>query len=127
VKNQATLAEEMLHRLSTAANHAIARETLSRQDRFGYEADARLLPIHRRLVSLGWAVETSTHGSVYYSRNGERLRLSNHEVPATAERDDAVANGKWSWSRCGYQITTERQTVENCLKDIDDIEWELSE
>jgi hypothetical protein len=125
--NAAAAAEEMIRRLWVAASHAITRETLTRQDRFGYEADMRLMPLHRKLVGLGWIVETSTPGSVYYSKDGNRLRLSNHEVPWSAERQAASDCGGWTWHRCGYQIITERQTVEQCLKEIDDIEWELSD
>lgn len=125
--NAAAAAEEMIRRLWVAASHAITSETLTRQDRFGYEADMRLMPLHRKLVGLGWIVETSTHGSVYYSKEGSRLRLSNHEVPWSAERQAASDGGAWTWHRCGYQIITERQTVEQRLKEIDDIEWELSD
>ena len=120
-------AEEMIRQLWTAASHAITSESLTRHDRFGYEADMRLLPLHRALVGQGWVVETSTRGSIYYSKGGERLRLSNHEVPQTAERAHAAANGRWSWHRCGYQIITERQTVDQCLAEIDDIEAELGD
>jgi hypothetical protein len=123
----AAAAGEMIRRLWAAASAAITSEKLTRQDRFGYEADMRLLPLHRNLVGLGWIVETSTRGSVYYSKGGERLRLSNHEVPQTAERDHAAENGRWSWHRCGYQIITERQTVDQCLGEIDEIEAELSD
>lgn len=72
--NAAAAAEDMIRRLWVAASHAITSETLTRQDRRGYEADMRLMPLHRKLVSLGWIVETSTHGSVYYSKEGNRLR-----------------------------------------------------
>jgi len=126
--NDATsTAEEMIRRLWAAASHAITNETLTRQDRFGYEADMRLLLLHRRLVGLGWIVETSTHGSIYYARGGERLRLSNHEVPWTAERQDAADNGRWSWHRCGWQVITERHTVERCLAEIDEIEEAIAD
>jgi hypothetical protein len=115
-------AEEMLRLIESAAGFSLTRGGLTRQDRFGYEADMRLRPLHERLVVLGWVVETSTHGSVYYSRDGERLRLSNHEVPRTAERADAAAHGRWSWDRCGWQIITERQTIERCMEEIEEME-----
>jgi len=118
-------ADCMIRRLWTVASQAIADDGLSRQDRLGYEADMRLRPLHERLVALGWIVETSTHGSVYYSRGGERLRLSNHEVPWTAERQDASDNGRWSWHRSGYQIITERQSLDECMSEIDAIDCEL--
>jgi hypothetical protein len=122
-----TTAEEMIRRLWAAASHAVTNERLTRQDRFGYEADMRLLPLHRHLVGLGWIVGTSTHGSVYYTRGGERLRLSNHEVPWSAERADAAEHGRWSWDRCGWQIITERQTVERCLAEIEEMEEAIAD
>jgi hypothetical protein len=126
--DDATMAAEgMIRRLWAAASHAITNETLTRQDRFGYEADMRLLPLHHRLVGLGWAVETSTRGSVYYTKAGKRLRLSNHDVPWTAERQDAVENGGWSWHSKGWQIITERQTVEQCLEEIEEMEEAIAD
>jgi hypothetical protein len=119
-------AEAMIDRLAAAAEFALNREALTRHDRFGYEADARLRPIHDHLTSRGWIVETSTRGSVYYSKNGERLRLSNHEVPSTAERDDATTNGRWTWTRCGWQIITTNR-LESCMKEIDEIEEAIDE
>ena len=123
----ATAADEMIRRLWATASQATTNETLTRQDRFGYEADMRLLPLHRHLVGLGWVVETSTHGSVYYTRGGERLRLSNHEVPRTAERANAAEHGRWSWDRCGWQIITERQSVERCLEEIEEMEEAIAD
>lgn len=120
-------ADVMIDRLEDAARVALAGERLTRQDRFGYESDMRLRPLHDRLVGLGWIVETSTHGSIYYTRGGERLRLSNHEVPWTAERGHAAEHGRWSWDRCGWQIITERQTVEQCLAEIEEMEEAIAD
>lgn len=120
------IAEAMINRLSASAEYSLNRESLSRHDRFGYEADSRLRPIHDHLVVLGWTVETSTHGSVYYSKNGERLRLSNHEVPSTTERDDATASGRWTWARCGWQVIT-THTLDACMKEIAEIEEAINE
>lgn len=122
-------AESMLDRLAGQASAALNIDggAMSRQDRFAYEADLRLRPIHDRLVGLGWNVETSTHGSVYYTRDGHRLRLSNHDVPATSEREHAVAFGGWSWHKCGYQIVTQRLTLEALMQEVDDIEVDISD
>jgi hypothetical protein len=119
-------AEAMLGRLAASAEFSLKHESLTRHDRFGYEADARMRPIHSHLVGLGWTVETSTQGSVYYSKNGERLRLSNHEVPSTVERDDATANGRWTWARCGWQVITTK-SLDSCIKDIAEIEEAINE
>lgn len=118
---------EMLSALESAARFAMERDDVSRQDRFGYEADVRLRPLHEKLVSLGWAVEAHTRGSIYYSRGKHRLRLSNHEVPFTAEREYAASNGGWTWHRHGWQIITARTTLSDCLAEIDEIEEEIAE
>lgn len=121
-------AEAMLDRLASTASSALRLDgdTMTRRDRFAWEGDQRLRPLHDRLVSLGWIVETSTHGSVYYTRGEHRLRLSNHEVPATSEREHAVAHGRWSWHRCGYQIISSGQAIERLLEEIDEIEEDVS-
>jgi hypothetical protein len=121
--NAQQAAEEMLDRLTRSAEFSLQRERLDRHDRFGYEADQRLRPLHDRLVGLGWIVETSTRGSVYYSRGGERLRLSNHEVPTTAEREDA----RFTWAKHGWQVITERLSLDACHSEIDEIEESLAE
>ena len=116
-------AEAMLDKLVKSAEFSLASSSLTRQDRFGYEADQRLRPLHDRLVGLGWIVETSTRGSVYDSRDGERLRLSNHEVPTTAEREGA----QFTWARHGWQVITERSSLDACMAEIDEIEEALAE
>lgn len=121
--NAQQTAEEMLDRLTRSAEFSLANERLDRHDRFGYEADQRLRPLHDRLVGLGWIVETSTRGSVYYSRSGERLRLSNHEVPTTAERDAA----QFTWARHGWQVITERSSLDACHREIDEIEEAIAD
>lgn len=120
-------ASQMVERLWADAEAAMRRDDLSRHDRFGYLADQRLKPLHERLVSLGWIVETHTNGSVYYSRGGERLRLSNHEVPRTAEREDAATRGRWSWDRCGWQIITATSSLDALHGEIDEIEEAIAE
>ena len=116
-------AEVMLDKLAKSAEFSLASSNLSRQDRFGYEADQRLRPLHDRLVGLGWIVETSTRGSVYYLRAGERLRLSNHEVPMTAEREESG----WTWAKNGWQVITERSSLDACMAEIEEIEEALAE
>jgi hypothetical protein len=121
----ATTAQEMIDRLAAIAATELASQGLSRHDRFGYEADAKLPACHAAIVTSGWTVEHSTQGSVYYTRTGsdfrhrgkvQRMRLSNHEVPATAERDAAG----FTWAKHGYQITTNTNSLEQCLQDIAD-------
>ncbi|MBM4023014.1 MAG: hypothetical protein FJ284_12405 [Planctomycetes bacterium] len=119
-------AEKMLDQLAASAAHSLQHEQLDRHDRFGFEADARLRLVHDRLVAVDWTVETHTRGSVYYTKGGERLRLSNHEVPGTAEREHAASSGGWTWHRHGWQITT-RSNLDACLAQIYEIEEALAE
>ncbi len=120
-------AAEMVGRLHRVAEVSLADESLSLSDRRGYTADMSLKPLHQWILTLGWSVETSTHGSVYYTKNGERLRLSSHEVPTTAERADAAEAGRWSWDRCGYQIITSLQSLERCIKDLEAFEEQIED
>ena len=120
-------ATEMVDQLRWWAERSLARGSLSLSDRRGYTADLALKPLHERILSLGWTVETSTNGSVYYTKDVERLRLSNHEVPTTAERADAAEVGRWSWDRCGYQIITSLQSLERCVKELDAFEEQIED
>jgi len=121
--NAIDAAKEMLDRLAKSAAFSLQSKSVSLSDRRGYEADLRLRPLHDRLISLGWLVETSTQGSVYYSRGEERIRLSNHEVPMTAERNDAA----WTWARCGWKVTSSCGSLKSCMDEIDEIEEAVSE
>lgn len=123
--NTKETAEQMIESLASDASRELARDGLTRQDRFGYEADLKLVDCHKAIVASGWAVEHSTHGSVYYTREGsdfvhngkpQRMRLSNHEVPSTAERDAAG----FTWARHGYQIITQGKSLQGLLQDIAD-------
>lgn len=60
---------------------------------------------------------------VYYSRGGERLRLSNHEVPTTAEREDA----KFTWAKHGWQVITARSSLDACHREIDEMEEAIAD
>jgi hypothetical protein len=119
-------AKQMIATLTNEAARELARTDLTLQDRRGYAADAKLAACHAAIVESGWTVEHSTHGSIYYTRPGndfhhrgqvQRLRLSNHEVPMTGERE---ASG-FTWAKHGYQITTSINSLERCLQDIADI------
>jgi hypothetical protein len=121
----AAIAQEMIDIIAANAAKELAKQGLARHDRFGYEADARLPACHDAIVSSGWAVEHSTHGSVYYTRPGsefrhrgkiQRMRLSNHEVPVTSEREEV----SFTWAKHGYQITTSTSSLKQCLQDIAD-------
>ena len=116
-------AEAMLDKLVNSAEFSLASGNLPRQDRFGYEADQRLRPLHDHLVGLGWIVDNSTRGSVYYRKASERLRLSNHEVPLTAEREESG----WTWAKNGWQVITERMSLDACMAEIEEIEEALAE
>lgn len=120
-------AEQMMDRLASTAEYALQRELLDRHERRGYQADLRLRPLHNRLIELGWVVQTHTNGSVYYTKGGERVRLSNHEVPSTAEREHAASSGGWTWHRHGWQIITAFGDSDKCFAEIAAIEEAIAE
>jgi hypothetical protein len=120
-------AEGMVGRLHRLAELSLADRSLSLSDRRGYTADLALKPLHQWILGRGWTVETSTHGSVYYTKDVERLRLSNHEVPTNHERADAAEVGRWSWDRCGYQIITSLQPLERCVEYLNGIEEQIAD
>lgn len=67
------------------------------------------------LRRLGYRREmTSDSGSSYYALPFARatVRVSDHEVPHTIEREDARSAGQWSWSRCGTHLDTTRPRME---------------
>ena len=75
-----------------------------RQCRDNERIAARLPEFVAELEAEGWASEhTSESGSRYFTRGGERLRLADHYVPASAIRDMAAAdrNGESPWD---YEI-----------------------
>ena len=58
--------------------------------------------VQRAIRRAGGTLERSKGGSNYYRLPmGKTLRLSDHEVPMTEARRDAIANGGFSW---GYSI-----------------------
>jgi hypothetical protein len=71
------------------------------------EAKLRMAEAHTRAVELGWKPESmTTSGSLYYTKNGHRLRISDHDVPETAERKHASNEGGFSWATDGQQVNT---------------------
>lgn len=58
----------------------------------------------KHLKSKGWKLDAETEGSQYY-RNGTRLlRVSDHAVPATPEREFNAQHGGFSWAASTNQI-----------------------
>lgn len=91
---------EMFHRsLASAAANEKASQEASRK--IGSQFDAA----HSRLVASGYEMEHQSGGSRYYRHpDGRRLRVADHYVPLTAERDYNVSGGGFSWANSGSQI-----------------------
>ena len=70
-------------------------------------ADVELL-----LRRLGFQREHKSRdsASAYYRRGSSRVRVSDHSVPYTAEREAAVAAGGFSWATCGWSIEIDGET-----------------
>lgn len=91
---------EMFHRsLASAAANEKASQEASRK--IGSQFDAA----HSHLVASGYEMEHQSGGSRYYRHpDGRRLRVADHYVPLTAERDHNVSGGGFSWANSGSQI-----------------------
>ena len=77
-----------------------------------------------KLQRLGFTLERSDGGSNYFTRLStdndiERIRISDHEVPITDERDHNSRNGGFSWAVGGNQIIiTDFDTPEAALEKL---------
>jgi len=69
--------------------------------------------IKKELIARGYRMERSDGGrggSRYYERwnseqnDWDRVRVSDHRVPETAEREYNVENGGFSWATCGISL-----------------------
>lgn len=90
------------------AEMILAMSDASRQDKAQCRMDLLLPKAHERLLASGWNPEHVSGGSsFYYSKGERRLRVSDHDVPLTAEREYNAANGGFSWSSKGEKITLE--------------------
>jgi hypothetical protein len=82
--------------------------------------------VERRAVlaavrAAGFRREYTSGASGYYRRRGLVIRVSDHEVPETAEREQSRANGGHTWanSRLSFVIGG-GQTIEEFLADVTD-------
>lgn len=72
----------------------------TRQDSCREKAMQQIGEMHKLLLADGWKLEfASDSGSLYFARGGDRVRVSDHEVPETADREHAREHGGFSWSR----------------------------
>jgi hypothetical protein len=80
--------------------------------------------VYRALNQIGLRREhTSRSGSAYYSDPAGkiRVRVSDHHVPETAERDYSAANGGWSWTSGWEIIIDDRCDEESVAATLDAI------
>lgn len=65
------------------------------------------------LRRLGFRREIRTgSGSAYYTCGECRVRLADHDVPWTAERQRAIDAGCWSWCTHGWSLRIDRGRME---------------
>lgn len=90
------------------AEMILAMSDASRQDKAQCRMDLLMPKVHDRLIASGWKPEYVSGGSsFYYSKGDRRLRVSDHDVPLTAEREYNASNGGFSWASKGEKITLE--------------------
>jgi len=56
------------------------------------------------LITLGYTIEATSGASVYYAKGESRVRVSDHEVPMTEEREHNAANGGFTWAGKGIVL-----------------------
>lgn len=68
--------------------------------------------IYRRLRKMGFVRETQTAtGSAYYRCGSRRVRISDHEVPDTEQRQYNRANGGYSWANNRFSFEIQHDTT----------------
>lgn len=76
-----------------------------REEKRLLRADVQKPAVHKMLLADGYSFERMTKsGSLYYRKGDDLLRVSDHEVPATAERLSNAKNGGFSWADSENQI-----------------------
>jgi hypothetical protein len=103
IKVRLALCEE----LKKAQRSATARAAAAKRQRDPQHALRQW--VYNHLLKMGFRRETKTSsGSVYYRLGGHTVRISDHEVPLTSQREDSLASGAHSWadSRWSLELTT---------------------
>jgi len=109
------------------------RDLERRMDAYREQSERRILALRKQvstsLVALGFELERQKGGSTYWwmlTPSGERaqVRVSDHSVPLTPEREHNLAGGGFSWARQGLELlithTTTATDVAEFLADAEE-------
>jgi len=95
----------------TAVAAARRRATAARKARDPDEQTRRWL--YRLLRKIGFSRDCRTpSGSAYYTAGEVRVRIADHDVPMTPERQYTVDNGGWSWATHGWTLDIRQSRCE---------------
>lgn len=72
------------------------------------------------LRRLGFKREHTSGVSAYYRKGVMMVRVSDHEVPLTAERDYNLQNGGRSWANSRWSFVIGENNLEDWLEDVRD-------
>lgn len=110
-------AEERIYSL-TPRDYEAERERERREDEAARQRHERVKVqracAFKNLRRWGFRREHASEASAYYLRDsdGARVRVSDHEVPETPEREYNAANGGFSWATRGLQIRVDAAPYE---------------
>lgn len=91
--------------LESDAKQAASENPTNREERRSKAAALQAPTIHDALLKQGWQFEyMSSSGSLYYKKSDQSLRVADHEVPATAERQHNAKHGGFTWADNDNQI-----------------------
>lgn len=74
--------------------------------------------VYRELRAMGFRRTHVSGRSAYYTRGCLTLRVSDHAVPMTAEREHALVNGGQSWASSSRSLVLGDDDVDEWLDDV---------
>ena len=77
--------------------------------------------VFRALRKLGFRREYASGSSAYYTNGPISVRISDHDVPTTPERDWNAANGGRSWAGSGLSLVVGRDDADQWISDLEEI------
>lgn len=79
---------------------------------------AQLADAHFALLAAGFSLEYASDLSCHYARGPRaRIRVSDHRVPTTAEREHNATHGGFSWTRQGVEIILPAADLEREIRE----------
>lgn len=105
------------------AMHAELKKATTSARRASVAAAKKADPIHnarqvmfRELRRIGFSRESVSGKSAYYRCGDIKVRVSDHDVPMTAERSYNIANGGFSWANSGMSFVIGRDDASEFLR-----------